>query len=118
MAKTTTPLLDQPLSGPAYAVSGFGKLPHVVFVLGGQVPLRPEVVSKSVQGRLRTTVPTVPDAPIGSFRLKLYGGKAGYLVNTRSLCAAPPTTQVEFTGQNGKQLSQSIGIKTSSCGKK
>ena len=32
---TTTPLLDAPLTGPAYAVSGFGKLPHVVFILDG-----------------------------------------------------------------------------------
>ena len=36
-AVVETPLLEQPLRGPAYAVSGFGKLPHVVFILGGQV---------------------------------------------------------------------------------
>ena len=37
MVTTETPLLDQPLTGPAYAVSGFGKLPHVAFILAGQV---------------------------------------------------------------------------------
>ena len=36
-AMTKTPLLDQPLTGPVYAVSGFGNLPHLVFILDGQV---------------------------------------------------------------------------------
>ena len=48
-ATTTTPLLDAPLSGPAYAVSGFGKLPHVVFILDGQVTIMPEAESSSVK---------------------------------------------------------------------
>ncbi len=70
-ATTTTPLLDAPLSGPAYAVSGFGKLPHVVFILDGQVTIMPEAESSSVKGgHLRTVVPVVPDAPIGHFRLE------------------------------------------------
>ena len=86
-ATTTTPLLDQPLTGPAYAVSGFGELPHVVFILDGQVLIMPEAESSSVKGgHLKTVVPVVPDAPIGHFQLKLFGGKTGYLVNTRSLC--------------------------------
>ena len=41
-AMTTTPLLDQPLSGPAYAVSGSGGLPRLAFILNGQVNLVPE----------------------------------------------------------------------------
>ncbi len=38
-ATTTTPLLDQPLSGPVYAVSGSGGLPRLAFILDGQVDL-------------------------------------------------------------------------------
>jgi hypothetical protein len=115
-AKTKTPLLDAPLSGPAYAVSGFGKLPHVVFLLNGQVPLRPEVVSKSVKGgHLKAMVQTVPDAPIGTFTLKLFGGKIGYLVNTRNLCASPTKTKVDFVAQNGKTLTEQVALKTN-CG--
>jgi hypothetical protein len=114
---TTTPLLDQPLSGPAYAVSGFGKLPHVVFILNGQVLIMPEAESSSVKGgHLKTVVPVVPDAPIGHFRLKLYGGKKGYLVNTRDLCASAATTTIEYTAQSGKKLTQSVATKTA-CGK-
>jgi hypothetical protein len=114
--ETTTPLLDQPLKGPAYAVSGFGKLPHVVFILGGQVTIMPEAESSSVNGRLTTTVPVIPDAPIGHFRLSLFGGKQGYLINTRDLCKSGASSQIEYTGQNGKHLSQKAQVKTR-CGR-
>ncbi len=90
------------LTGPAYAVSGFGKLPHIVFVLDGQVTLMPEAVYTSVNGgHLRTVVPVVPDAPIGHFRLDLLGGKQGYLVNTRNLCASKVVAEIKYLGQNG-----------------
>ena len=65
---------------------------------------------------LRTTVPVVPDAPIGYFRLDLYGGKQGYLVNTRDLCEPAAKIQVDYTAQNGRTLSQSVKTKTA-CGK-
>jgi hypothetical protein len=117
-AETRTPLLEQPLKGPAYAVSGYGKLPHVVFILGGQVTLMPEAESTSVNnGRLKTTVPVVPDAPIGHFRLNLFGGKQGYLANTRNLCLRPAVATIEYAGQNGKTLSQQVKTKTA-CGRK
>ena len=115
MVKTETPLLDEPLRGPAYAVSGFGKLPHVVFILGGQVTITPEAESSSVNGHLRTVVPIVPDAPVGHFQLTLLGGKKGYLVNTRDLCAEPAVTKVQFTGQNGRRYAQNVKAKTR-CG--
>jgi hypothetical protein len=122
-ATTTTPLLDQSLKGPVYAVSGFGKLPHVVFILGGQgtqagLTLMPEAESVAVNnGHLKTTVPVVPDAPIGHFRLKLFGGKHGYIANTRSLCASDTVTKVQFIGQNGERLSQQVKTKTACGGK-
>ena len=115
--ETRTPLLDQPLKGSAYAVSGFGKLPRLAFILDGQVRLIPQAESASVKnGHLRTVVPVVPDAPIGYFRLDLFGGKQGYLVNTRDLCSSPADISVLYTAQNGKRLSQSVATKTA-CGK-
>jgi hypothetical protein len=117
-ASTSTPLLDQPLSGPAYAVSGFGKLPHLAFILGGQVTIIPEALSASVKGgHLRTVVPVIPDAPIGTFSLTLFGQRQGYLENTRSLCNKPAVTEVQFEGQNGKELTQKVKTKTA-CGSK
>ena len=50
--------------------------------------------AKTVKGgRLQTTVPVVPDAPIGHFHLIVFGGKHGYLANTRDLCKHTPLDQ-------------------------
>jgi hypothetical protein len=120
-ATTVTPLLDQPLSGPVYAVSGSGGLPKLAFILDGQVDLIPRAetstVTKGGAGLLQTTVPVVPDAPIGHFKLIVFGGEKGYLVNTRSLCTKAPVTKVAYTGQNGKTYSQKVKVKAA-CGKK
>jgi hypothetical protein len=117
-ATTTTPLLDQPLSGPVYAVSGSGGLPRLAFILNGQVTLVPRADTETVKGgRLQTTVPVVPDAPIGHFHLTVFGGKTGYLINTRDICTHTPVTQVAYTAQNGKTRTESVKVKAS-CGKK
>jgi hypothetical protein len=108
-----TPLLDQPLQGLAYAVSGFGVLPHIVFILDGQVTIMPEAESSSVNGgALKTVVPVIPDAPIGHFSLTLFGGGQGYLENTRPLCAHPAISTIEFQGQNGRAETQKVKTKT------
>ncbi len=118
-AITNTPLLEAPLKGPVYAVSGFGLLPHLAFILGGQVMLTPEAESSSVEGgHLKTMVPVVPDAPIGNFRFILFGGKQGYLSNTESLCSAPTVSTVEFAGQNGKTFTQQVKTKAACKSKK
>jgi hypothetical protein len=117
-ASTTTPLLDQPLTGPVYAVSGSGGLPRLAFILNGQVNLVPRAETESINGgRLKTTVPVVPDAPIGHFRLTVFGGKTGYLINTRDICAHTPVTRIAYTAQNGKTRTESVKVKAA-CGKK
>jgi hypothetical protein len=116
-ASTQTPLLDKPLSGPVFAVSGGGGLPRLAFLLDGQVDLVPRAESKSVKAGLRTTVPVVPDAPIGHFRFDLKGGKQGYLSNTRSLCAHRAVIRVGYTSQSGRSRTQRVAVKTS-CSKK
>jgi hypothetical protein len=116
-AITTTPLLDQPLTGPAYAVSGSGGLPRLAFILNGQVSLMPRAETTTTPaGQLKTTVPVVPDAPIGHFRLTVFGGKTGYLINTRSICVHTPIVRVAYVGQNGRTRSESIKVKAA-CGK-
>jgi hypothetical protein len=105
--------LEKPLEGLAYAVSGFGGLPHVAFILDGQVTVIPQGESKTLgDGRLLTTVPVVPDVPVGHFQLTLFGQSHGYLTNTRSLCARGTATVVQFTAQNGKTLRKKAPIKT------
>jgi len=119
MVETETPLLDQPLKGPAYAVSGYGLLPHLAFILAGQVTLIPEAESSSVKGgHLKTVVPVIPDAPIGHFRLTLFGADQGYITNTSSLCFAKTTTVVEYTAQNGKRRTQRVKPRVACGGKR
>jgi hypothetical protein len=114
--KDETPLLEKPLEGLAYAVSGYRGLPHVAFVLGGQVTVIPQGESKTLSGgRLRTVIPVVPDVPVGHFQLTLFGKGHGYLANTRSLCARAASTTVEYTAQNNKALSQKASIRAA-CG--
>ena len=116
-ATTRTPLLDQPLSGPVYAVSGSGGLPRLAFILNGQVNLVPRANTDTVKGgRLRTIAPVVPDAPIGSFALKIFGGKRGYLINTRDLCQHRPVVRVGYRAHNGRHLNQKVKMRTA-CGK-
>ena len=118
-ATTTTPLLEKSLNGPVYAVSGYGVLPHLAFILGGQVMLVPEAESSSVQGgRLKTVVPVVPDAPIGNFHFTLFGGAGGYLSNTQSLCSAPTLSTIEFKAQNGKKLTKTVRTTTACIARK
>jgi hypothetical protein len=122
-ATTTTPLLDQPLTGPVYAVSGSGGLPKLAFILNGQVSLVPRAETKTIAtdagaGKLQTTVPVIPDAPIGHFALTVFGGKTGYLVNTRSLCAGKSTVTIDYSAQNGKTLTQKAKVKTACKGGK
>jgi hypothetical protein len=81
------------------------------------VSLVPRADAKTVKGgRLRTTASVVPDAPIGHFSLRVFGGKQGYLVNTRNLCERPPVVEVGFVAQNGKRLTRSVKTSTR-CGK-
>ncbi len=121
-ASTMTPLLDQPLSGPVFAVSGSGGLPKLAFVLDGQVNLLPRAETKTIigkggAGRLQTTVPVVPDAPIGHFELTIFGGKTGYLENTKNLCVGKrPVVDTSYIGQNGKTRSQRVKV-GANCGK-
>jgi hypothetical protein len=117
-ATTNTPLLDQPLSGAVYAVSGSGGLPRLAFILNGQVDLMPRADTTTVgNGRLQTTAPVVPDAPIGHFQLTVFGGKHGYLANTRELCGHTPITEFRLVAQNGKKMRIRSPMKTA-CGKK
>ena len=116
-AITKTPLLDQPLSGPVYAVSGGGGLPRLAFILNGQVPLVPRAKSSSAKGALKTVVPVIPDAPIGDFRLTLLGAKQGYLINTRGLCNKPVISTVEYQAQNGAKLTENVKAKAPCGGK-
>jgi hypothetical protein len=109
-ASTVTPLLDRPLSGLVYAVTGGGGLPRLAFLLNGQVNLVPRAETRSVGYGLQTTVPVVPDAPVGHFVLDIFGGKQGYLVHTDNVCAKAPVIKVAYTAHNGATYAQKVKV--------
>jgi hypothetical protein len=115
-AQAKTPLLDQPLSGKVYLRSNPAhKLPDLVVDLGGQIEVALAGKTDSVKGALRNTFETVPDAPVSSFRLELYGGKRGLIELSSGFCKAPNAT-VKLLGQNGKSY-DTIPVVGSSCPK-
>jgi hypothetical protein len=105
-AKAKTPLLDQPLSGSVYLRSNPShELPDLVAKLRGpdSQPIEIDLAGKTdaVKAALRNTFEAVPDAPVSSFRLELFGGKRGLVEMSEGFCSER-RANVELTGQNGK----------------
>lgn len=104
-ASARTPLLDQELSGPVYLRSSNHPLPDLVARLRtpGSQPIEVDLVGKidSVNRSLRSTFEAVPDAPVSSFRLELFGGRRGLIELSGGLCKRRRAT-IRLQGQNGK----------------
>ncbi len=104
--KATTPLLDYPLEGPIYLRSSVHKLPDVVAALRGppSQPLEFEAVGRvdSVNGGLRTTFQTIPDAPLTKVVATLQGAKKGLFQNSTNICKGAHRATLTLRGQNGK----------------
>jgi hypothetical protein len=119
-ATAVTPLLSDPLSGNVYLRSSSHKLPDLVVALKGPASLPIEIdldgKTDSVKGALRNTFEAVPDAPVSKFRLELFGGKRGLVVNSRDLCAHAYRAEINLDGQNGKVFDTEPAVGTG-CGK-
>jgi hypothetical protein len=116
-ASATTPLLDEPLSGPVFLRSSEHELPDLVIALhSGKIDVVLVGHVDSVDGQLRTTFEQVPDAPVTSFVLQMQGGKKGLFVNSTNLCRGTHRAVSEFEGQNGKVLHSKPLLKAK-CGK-
>jgi hypothetical protein len=69
--------------------------------LHGQINIEISGRVDSVEGRLRTTFESIPDAPVSSVALDLVGGAKGLLINSESLCGNTKRATAEMEGQNG-----------------
>jgi hypothetical protein len=117
-ARATTPLLDEPLSGPVYLRSSSHPLPDLVVALNsGRINI--DLVGRidSVNGRIRNTFEALPDAPVSKFVLEMQGGKKGLLVNSTNICRGKHRAKLAFTGHNGKVLRTNPAVKAQ-CGRK
>jgi hypothetical protein len=116
-ARAFTPILDEPLQGPVYLRSSSHKLPDLVAGLkSGKIEIDLAGRIDSVDGQIRSTFETVPDAPVSKFILTMQGGKKGLLENSTNLCAKAHKAIVEFDGQNGK-ISDSNPVVKPQCKK-
>lgn len=121
-----TPILSQPLVGPAYLVSyGSSKFPNVVFVLQAEgVTLDVEGESfVSSSGALKVTVPAVPDAPFSTFEAVLPSGPTSQFTSAKSStqavssqCGESMVAPVTMVGQNGAETSEDVKVQISGCG--
>jgi uncharacterized repeat protein (TIGR01451 family) len=124
-AKGVTPVLNEPVRGPAYLVShGGAAFPDLVIILEGQ-GVRLDLIGNTniKKGITTSSFAAVPDAPITSFELKLPEGAHSALAATLpasahgSLCASKLVMPTTLTGQNGAQVKQSTRIAVSGCPK-
>jgi hypothetical protein len=104
-AEASTPLLDNPVRGPAILRSSDHQLPDLVLALKGpdSQPIEIDLAGRidSIHGGIRTTFEQIPDQPVSTFTLNMQGGKKGLLVNSRNICASTQKATAVFGAQNG-----------------
>ncbi len=127
-ATVHTPVLQAPLTGPAYLVSyGGAAFPDVEFVLqaderGGNVEIVLDGKTQIKNGITYSRFESVPDAPISSFETVLPQGPHSVLTTNLpasddyNLCGQTLVMPTVITAQNGAVLEQSTNIAVQGCG--
>lgn len=113
-ARAVTPLLDEPLEGPVVLRPSDNPLPDLVADLrGGGVRIEVPARIDSKGGGLRGTFVGLPDAPVTSFTMDLFGGKRGVLANADNLCASAQRFGAPMIAHNNKTatLRPRLGVK-------
>jgi hypothetical protein len=122
-ARAVTPILNTPLTGPAYLVShGGAAFPDVEFVLQGEgITIVLDGRTEIKKGITYSRFETVPDAPISSFETSLPEGPHSILganlpaSANGSMCGQSLSIPTIITAQNGKQIKQSTKIAVTGC---
>ncbi len=128
-ARATTPLLDVPVEGPVYFVKGtrigangrvIATLPKLYVRLSGQGVTIDLHADSSVSGptgkqKLVTTFKELPDVALDQFSLRINGGPNGVLKATADVCGASTSTQVRYTGHNGRVTTRTITAGVEGC---
>jgi hypothetical protein len=119
-----TPVLSEPLSGPAYLVShGNAAFPDVEFVLKNKegVELILDGQTDIKKGITTSTFNSVPDAPVTKFEVTLPEGPHSALTSNVpesqhfSLCGQKLVIPTTITGQNGVVIQQNTSVPVEGC---
>jgi hypothetical protein len=116
-ATAVTPVLPNPMTGPAYLVShGGAAFPDLDLVLEGN-GVRVILVGNTdiKRGITTTTFAASPDVPVSSFVLKLPTGPHSALAAFGSLCTQKLLMPTSIVAQNGLQLRQNTVISKTGC---
>ena len=65
----------------------------------------------SVNGGIRTTFETVPDAPVSKAIVTLQGGKKGLFQNSTNICKGTHLATLKLTAQSGKRADSQPPVK-------
>jgi hypothetical protein len=119
-AKAITPVLNKPLSGPVYFVKNvridkntgrrIRTLPTLLMALRGEVAFNVRVHTNAEDGRLVSTIPIVPDAPLKRVDLTLKGGKKGLLVVNGNACKRTKVANLTLTAHNDKKQTTHLSV--------
>jgi len=116
-ATVHTPVLNNPLTGPAYLVShGAAEFPDVEFVLQGEgITLVLDGKTDIKKGVTYSRFETLPDAPVSTFETVLPEGPHSALAANGNLCTQSLTMPTVITGQNGAVIKQNTKIAVAGC---
>ncbi len=114
-----TPLLNSPLSGPAYFVShGGAAFPDVEMVLQGEgVTLVVDGKTQIKKGVTYSHFESAPDEPFSTFEFNAPEGPYSILTANGNLCTQKLLMPTTITGQNGAVIDQSTKIGVTGCPK-
>lgn len=122
-ATIRTPVLKNPLTGPAYLVShGGAAFPDVEFVLQGEgILLILDGKTDIKKGITYSRFEAAPDAPFTTFETFLPAGPHSALTafvpasRNFNVCGTPLAMPTEITGQNGAVIRQTTNIVVNGC---
>ncbi len=121
-ATVQTPVLEGPLSGPAYFVShGGARYPELIIVLKGEDGVTVQVHGETLikNGITTASFNTVPDVPFSGFELTLPEREYPALSANGNLCKAQAAGKLlmptELVAQNGLAVKQSTKISVTGC---
>ncbi len=116
-ASVSTPVLPQPLTGPAYLVShGGAAFPDLDLILEGDGVRVILVGNTNIKGGVTTsTFASIPDVPDSSFTLNLPMGPHSALAAQGELCSKALLMPTTIIAQSGAQLKQNTRIALTDC---